>query len=173
MSEGFLHSINVSNGGVPKLPRDECVLRVGGIEGDRQSYPQIHGGPARAVCLYSLELIESLRSEGHQVTVGSLGENLTLAGIPWHEMVPGTCVDIGGASLELTSYADPCRTIIGAFHDRKSARIFERVHPGWSRLYARVVKEGTLRLGDPVRIVPSLTQRGKDAGGTLKGDIRD
>jgi len=24
------------------------------------------------------------------------------------------------------------------------------VHPGWSRLYARVLKEGTVRLGDRV-----------------------
>ncbi|MCA1563394.1 MAG: MOSC domain-containing protein [Acidobacteria bacterium] len=173
MNEGVLLSINVSDGGVPKHPRQECVLRVNGIEGDRQAHPQIHGGPQRAVCLYSLELIESLRSEGHPVTVGSLGENLTLAGIPWHQMVPGTCVDVGAASLELTGYADPCRTIVGSFHDRRSARIFERVHPGWSRLYARVMKEGSLRIGDPVHVAAPLTQDAEDAGGTLERDTRD
>jgi len=27
------------------------------------------------------------------------------------------------------------------------------VHPGWSRLYARVLKEGEVRLGDSVRVI--------------------
>src|SRR5690349_4183315 len=75
-----IHSLNVSNGGVPKLPVPSCDVRPSGIAGDRQRDHRYHGGPQRAVSLYSLELLEALRAEGHPVAPGALGENLTLAG---------------------------------------------------------------------------------------------
>ena len=31
-------------------------------------------------------------------------------------------------------------------------RVAQKVHPGWSRLYARVLREGTVRTGDAVRL---------------------
>lgn len=150
---GTLHSIQVSDGGVPKLPRDAGSVRAAGLEGDRQRDLRNHGGPMRAVSLYALELIEALRSEGHPVSPGSLGENLTLAGIPWDRMLPDATVEVGEVSLLLTSFANPCRTIAGSFRDGAFERVSQKAHPGWSRLYARVLREGTVRVGDPVRIV--------------------
>ena len=59
-----VHQINVSQGGVPKLPVLEAAVGELGLEGDAVANPDIHGGPERAVCLYSLELIEALVAEG-------------------------------------------------------------------------------------------------------------
>jgi hypothetical protein len=87
-SHGILHSINVSDGGVPKLPRPWAHVRAAGVEGDRQENPIFHGGPDRAVCLYSSDLIEALQGEGHPIRPGTIGENLTLAGIDWTAMRP-------------------------------------------------------------------------------------
>ena len=42
--------------------------------------------------------------------------------------------------------------VTGSFADRDSMRISQKKHPGWSRLYARVLEPGTIRAGDPVRI---------------------
>jgi MOSC domain-containing protein YiiM len=153
---GILHSINTSPGGVPKLARAEAVVHVGGLEGDRQRDLRFHGGPTRAVSLYSLELIEALRAEGHLVDVGSMGENLTLSGIPWEQITPGTTLDIGPARLELTAYAGPCKSLRPFFLDGKFVRVSQKVHPGWSRLYARVVVEGTIHVGDRATVVPKL-----------------
>jgi MOSC domain-containing protein YiiM len=152
--EGVLHSINVSNGGVPKYPRESTAVNVSGLEGDRQRDLENHGGPQRAVSLYSLELIEALRAEGHPIAPGAIGENLTIAGVDWACMTPGSRVQVGEVSLELTRYAAPCTKIAGAFRDGRVVRVSEKVHAGWSRLYARVLKEGTLRIGDRVRILP-------------------
>lgn len=58
------------------------------------------------------ELIEELRSEGHPIAPGTIGENLTLAGLPWKEMRPGVRLEVGD-----------------------------------------VLKEGTLRVGDRVRML--------------------
>ena len=92
---GVVHAINISNGGVPKLPRPACFITVDGLEGDRQRDLRYHGGPERAVCLYSLDLIEALRAEGHDIAPGSIGENLTLKGVDWSAMTPGATVTVG------------------------------------------------------------------------------
>jgi len=151
--DGRLHSINVSDGGVPKRPRESALIRATGVDGDRQRDLRYHGGPLRAVSLYSLDLIQALRSEGHPIDVGSIGENLTLAGVSWPELAPGARVDVGEATLEVTRYAHPCQKIGYAFRDGGFERVAQKVFPGWSRLYASVIVEGTVRVGDSVRVV--------------------
>ena len=152
MSEGIVRSINVSNGGVPKLPVQSCVITAAGLAGDRQRDLEYHGGPDRAVCLYSHDLIEALKSEGHAIAPGTIGENLTIAGIDWRAMRPGSRVEVGEVGLQLTDYAPPCRNIGGSFAGRRTGRVSQKAHPGWSRLYARVIREGTVRVGDRVRL---------------------
>ena len=145
-----LLSINISKGGVPKLARPSCLVTSNGLAGDRQRDLEYHGGPLRAVSLYSQDLIEALQAEGHPISAGTIGENFTLKGVSWAEMIPGAKLDIGEVRLELTDYAAPCNIIAASFRDRRSARVSQKAHPGWSRLYARVLKEGTVRVGDPV-----------------------
>jgi MOSC domain-containing protein YiiM len=149
---GVVHAINVSNGGVPKLPRESCFVSVNGLEGDRQRDLRYHGGPGRAVCLYSLDLIRALQAEGHSIEPGSIGENLTVTDVDWARMVPGTQVEVGTVVLQLTDYAAPCSNIARSFERRQYARVNQKIHAGWSRLYARVLTEGTLRVGDALRI---------------------
>jgi len=147
---GTLLSINVSKGGVPKRPLKSCLISEKGLAGDRQRDLEYHGGPLRAVSLYSQDLIDALRAEGHPVGPGTLGENLTVGGISWAEMVPGATFAVGEVRIELTDYAAPCNNIAASFRDRRTGRVSQKAHPGWSRLYARVLKEGTVRVGDPV-----------------------
>jgi len=147
-----LHSINVSNGGVPKLARASAAVSGRGVEGDRQRDLRYHGGPTRAVSLYSLELIQALRAEGHPVDVGCIGENFTLSGVPWERMVPGATLEVGAVGLELTAYAAPCNNLLPYFAGGRFVRVAQKVHPGWSRLYARVTRQGTVQVGDEVRL---------------------
>src|SRR4051812_30932388 len=151
---GSLHSINVSNGGVPKIARTAAAVRVNGVEGDRQRDLRNHGGPLRAVCLYSLELIRALQAEGHSIEVGSIGENFTLSGVPWEQMVPGATLEVGEVQIELTRHAAPCKNLLPYFVGGKFVRVAQKAHPGWSRLYARVLREGTVQVGDAVSFAP-------------------
>ena len=151
---GVLHSINVSAGGVPKLARRSAAVRFSGVEGDRQRDLRYHGGPTRAVSLYSLELIRALSAEGNPIDVGCIGENFTLAGVPWERMVPGATLEVGAVELELTAYAAPCNNLVPYFSDARFVRVAQKVHPGWSRLYARVLREGSVQVGDPVCFAP-------------------
>lgn len=147
---GTLVSINVSNGGVPKHPLEYCLITEEGLAGDRQRDLRHHGGADRAVCLFSHELIVALQAEGHPIGTGTIGENLTLSGVAWRDMTPGAKLDIGEVRVELTDYAPPCNNIAGSFHRRQIGRVSQQANPGWSRLYARVLKKGTVRIGDRV-----------------------
>jgi MOSC domain-containing protein YiiM len=147
---GRVESINTSRGGVPKQPVFEALVTADGIDGDRQSDRRFHGGPDRAVVLFSLDVIKALQSEGHPIGAGTAGENLTLSGVPWPSFVPGTELTIGGARLRITKYASPCYKIRGSFSDQDETRISQKLHPGWSRLCASVVTEGLVRVGDAV-----------------------
>jgi MOSC domain-containing protein YiiM len=148
-----VHQINVSDGGVPKRPLIEAKVTEQGLEGDRQRNLSVHGGPDRAVCLYSLELIERLQDEGHPIDPGSAGENLTLAGLQWEKLRPGAQLDIGpDVRLEVTSYCAPCELNAQWFREGEFKRISQKTNPGWSRIYARVFQGGIVRPGDEVTI---------------------
>ena len=150
---GRIESINTSRGGVPKQPVFEGLVTEDGIDGDRQRDRRFHGGPDRAVVLFSLEVITALQREGHPIGPGTAGENLTLSGIEWGTVTPGAELRIGGVRLLVTKYASPCYKIAGSFAGGDETRISQKTHPGWSRVCARVLGEGLIRVGDPVEVV--------------------
>ncbi len=149
-----IFQLSRSNGGVPKLAVPEVMIRTAGLEGDWQLNRVHHGGPDRAVCLFPIETIQTLQAEGHPIVPGSVGENITTVGLHWELVVPGTQLLLGDrVLLEIVSFTVPCRTIQRAFADGKFGRISQKTHPGSSRVYARVLAEGVVRVGDPVVLV--------------------
>lgn len=142
-----------SAGGVPKLPVERAMVRTTGMDGDRQANRRFHGGPMRALCLYSHERLESLAAEGHPVAPGLLGENVTIAGLEWALVRPGARLRLGAVEAEVTGYAAPCEKIGYAFAARAFKRIGQKVHPGWSRVYVRITREGEVAIGAPVEVV--------------------
>ena len=154
MHSGRIHQISVSNGGVPKRAVGSTQVTATGLQGDSQNDTRHHGGPDRAVCLFSLEVIELLRREGHPIGPGSAGENLTLEGLDWSAVVPGSRLRFdGGVELEVVSYTVPCSTIRDSFIDLESRRIKQDLHPGNSRMYARVLNGGQVRAGEAVELL--------------------
>lgn len=151
---GRIAQISVSSGGVPKHAVEEARVTVLGVEGDAHRDREHHGGPERAVCLYSMEAIRGLTAEGHAVVPGALGENVTLEGLDWATIEPGTQLLLGqDVLLQVTRYTTPCFNIRPAFTNGQFARVSQKAHPGWSRLYARVLREGTIRRRDTARLL--------------------
>ncbi|MCC6387920.1 MAG: MOSC domain-containing protein [Dehalococcoidia bacterium] len=151
---GTIVQIAVSRGGVPKLPVLEAEVGELGIVGDVQNNTRDHGGPERALCLWAIERIEALRGEGHPIAPGTAGENITTTGIDWDRVTAGTRLRLGaGVLIEITRDTAPCKTIAGSFVDGKFVRISGKLHPGWSRVYARVIAGGTVRPGDAIDFV--------------------
>jgi MOSC domain-containing protein YiiM/ribosomal protein S18 acetylase RimI-like enzyme len=155
---GRVVQVNISPGGVPKLPVAEAHVGRQGLDGDAHDHAFVHGGPHRAVALFALEAIERVRADGHSgVVPGAVGENLTTSGIELALLPVGTRLAIGGDDgpiLEISSPANPCEVIKGAFAAGKSGRISILLHPADSRMYARVLREGIVRGGDAIEVHP-------------------
>lgn len=147
-----IFQLNVSPGGVPKTAVAHAELGELGLAGDAVDHPRIHGGPARALCLYSLERILALQDEGATVFPGALGENVTLVGLDWDRIVPGVRLALGDALVEVTKYTTPCATT-SPFVCGDKKRFHQDHSPGWSRVYAKVLQGGRLEPGMPARIV--------------------
>lgn len=142
-------------GGVPKRPVESAEVTPAGVVGDRQIDLEHHGGPSRAVCVYAQECIDALAAEGHPIARGTTGENVTVAGLEWSTVRTGDRLVIDSVVLEISGPAPPCTTIAASFTDGAFTRISQKTHPGWSRLYARVVVPGRVREGAPVRHEPA------------------
>lgn len=155
--------VSISPGGVPKRSVPEARVGRDGLDGDRHDHDHVHGGPHRAVALFALEAIERVRADGHpDVGPGAVGENLTTAGIELSLLPVGTRLAVGpDVLLELSAPANPCDVIKGAFAAGKSGRISILLHPTDSRMYARVLREGIVRPGDAIDVLPPLP--GSDA----------
>ena len=154
MAHTSIFQINVSQGGVPKLPVRSAEVTELGLVGDTHNNTKVHGGPMRALCLYSLERILALQAEGHPIFPGSTGENLTLAGLDWDAVVPGVRLRLGDTvEIEVTQYTEPCPKITESFVGGDISRMQQDKHPGWSRVYVRVLTPGSIRVGDKVTLL--------------------
>lgn len=151
---GHIFQLNYSRGGVPKLAVREAQVTTNGLDGDVQAHPKIHGGPDKALCLFSLERILELQAEGHPIYPGSVGENVTVTGLDWNALKPGDRLALGDkVVVEISSYTNPCNSLVESFIEGDFTRIAQKKHPGESRLYARVIETGRLFVGQPVRVL--------------------
>ena len=128
-------------------------VRVTGanVAGDRQADRRVHGGPDKAVYAYAAEDTAWWADQlGRQLSPGSFGENLTVAGIDVTGAVVGERWRIGDVELEVAQPRLPCSKLGLHFGDSKMVRRFaEASRPG---AYLRIIREGELGAGDTVTI---------------------
>jgi MOSC domain-containing protein YiiM len=148
--KGTVTQVNVSEGGMPKLPVAGGAAKVtrDGVEGDWQKNRKYHGGPNRALCIFSEELYEWLRYKGIDLKNGSVGENLTTRGLDLSLLKKGDRLRVGDACLiEITDVRIPCHQL-----KKWDADLPELIvgHSGW---VAKVIEEGKVKSGDGIEVV--------------------
>ena len=156
--QGTIHSINVSgSGGVPKMSVKAAMIGFEGLEGDYNRFrtERKSGDPGRAVCIFSLERIRELQSEGHPIDVGTSGENLTIEGLDWPSLRIGMALRVGDATIRLSEPCAPCSKIGGSFRGEDFSRVDHEKREGWSRWSASVVEEGSVSVSDSVYLMDS------------------
>jgi MOSC domain-containing protein YiiM len=137
-------------GGVPKPSVQLLNILEHGCVGDKQNDTKHHGGPNRAVCLFSSEVVNRLHNEGHPIYPGSVGENILLQEIPWDVVSIGTQFHFNQVILEITSDAPPCRTIKDSFLNEEFKCISAKLNPHSTRWYAKVIQSGEVVTGEHV-----------------------
>lgn len=146
--KGTLEQLNVSNGGMPKYPVASASVTAGGVAGDAQANLKHHGGPNRAVCIYSEELYDWLREQGIDLSRGDVGENFTTRGLDLQKLKKGDRLKVGDACIvEITNVRVPCHQLA-----KWDADLPELIvgRSGW---VAKVVCEGTVNAGDAIEVL--------------------
>ena len=169
-TEGVVAQLNTSSGGLPKMPRDSLDVTFAGVRGDSQNNRQHHGRPWQALCLWNTEGIAELQAGGHPIHAGAAGENITVSGIEWADVRPGTRLLLGETVLaEVWAYTLPCTQQARWLSDRDFMRLHHE-RGGFSRVYARVLQTGRIDVGDEVTLEPSRTRRPRrpSAGGSTE-----
>ncbi|HEX9260281.1 MAG TPA: MOSC domain-containing protein [Acidimicrobiales bacterium] len=152
-AQGSVHGLFVSDGGVPKHTRNRVDVGWRGLAGDRQATRKHHGRPWQALCLYSYEQVRAFQAEGHPIAPGSAGENISISGLPWADVRPGVRLRIGEVLAEVTTYSPPCKNNAQWFADGDFNHL-NHERGAFSRVYASVLRPGTVSVGDPVVLEP-------------------
>jgi MOSC domain-containing protein YiiM len=158
---GVVAQINISAGGVPKLPISAASVHSLGIAGDDHAHMKYHGGPSKALLLLAAEVVDQLSSEGWPLFYGALGENLTTRGIDHSLWRPGQQFRAGAVILQLTTPRQPCATL-SCYGAGIQQRIFDThiknldsTSPRWgmSGFYASILEPGTIRSLDIIELI--------------------
>jgi MOSC domain-containing protein YiiM len=121
-----------------------------GLSGDHQYDRQGHGGPERALLMYSAEHYPRWRAEWGRKDVGpgGFGENLTVSGVSEDTACLGDVFRIGEVRIEVSSPRSPCSNLSRRHGLPDLVRtIVENHRSGW---YLRVLQEGWLEAGADV-----------------------
>jgi MOSC domain-containing protein YiiM len=160
--------VSISRGGIPKYPVRQAMITTRGLEGDAFAHPHIHGGPSQEVLIVVAEVIDDLAARGFPVVYGSLGENLTIRGVPPESLRAGQTWRAGDAILELTKIRTPCATLDVLAHP-SGQKIQPEIHdaqvkqgdynsPLWAKsgFYASVRRPGLVTPGAPFELLYDL-----------------
>lgn len=143
----YVVSINISKGGIPKLPIGSIYVSAKGLEGDGHNHEK-HYRPGQAVSLQDIERLEELCREGYLLNRGATGENLTVRNLHVNRLPVGTVLKFsGGVVLELTKVRTPCY-VLDSIHPKLKEDILGRCG-----FYAQVVTEGVLRTGEIIEVI--------------------
>ena len=142
-----LVQLNVSNGGMPKRPVLCAEVTTDGVAGDCQKNRKYHGGPDRAVCLFSEELYAELQAVGVNAGNGDFGENFTTRGLDLRQLSPGDRLRVGAnCVIEVTDVRVPCGQL------KKWDARMPKLIVGRSGWMAKVVEGGVVKAGDPIKV---------------------
>ncbi len=125
------------------------------LQGDGQADMSVHGGPDKAVYLYSWDNILYWKKtlQRDDLGPGSFGENLTVEGLGENEVAIGDEFAIGTARFVVTQPRLPCFKLALALETPSIGKPF--LESGRTGFYLRVLQEGAMQAGDLIYRLPS------------------
>lgn len=134
---------------------DRVEIVTSGIVGDHQGDRRAHGGPEKAVHLFTTEAYAKIGAQRLDVAAllrpGTLGENLSTRGITEADVCIGDVYAIGSARLQISQPRTPCWKIDNRLGTVNMVPLIKELGcPGW---YFRVLGEGVVEVGDHLRLI--------------------
>ncbi len=141
-------SVNISEKkGTIKHPVEKIDLKVGlGIEGDAHA-----GDWHRQISLLDLSSFDKMHNNASvELKPGIFAENITTEGIDLWALPVGTRLEMGETLLEITQIGKECHR-----HCQVFRQVGDCVMPR-EGIFARVIKEGSIKAGDSLKIIPTI-----------------
>ena len=124
------------------------LLKKLGVEGDGVGDLRYHGGPDKAVCVYSKEHYPYWEKIlGITLPAAAFGENLTVSGLHEEGICIGDVFQLGTAIVQVSQPRQPCRTLAARYG--RSDMIKLVTDSGRTGFYCRVLEEGMVEKGSP------------------------
>ncbi|QOY38629.2 MOSC domain-containing protein [Anaerobacillus isosaccharinicus] len=156
---GSLKSINIGKvqvlnqtikTGLLKSPihENEIILVTdSNLFGDEQADLINHGGPDKAICVYSYDHYsyweEALKTP---LPLGAFGENFTVHGLTEKDVLIGDVFQIGEAIVQVSQPRQPCYKLAKRFNKELLPLIISNT--GYTGYYLRVLNPGKISLND-------------------------
>ena len=135
--------------GIDKQPIEENSIQITntGIIGDEINNKKIHGGVDRAVYVMGDADTSYWQKElNKEIRPGLMGENLVLDNFDTHDFFVNDRLVFPNVTLEATFSRVPCATFAAHMNDKYFPKKFTQ--SGHIGVYFRVIKEGTISVGD-------------------------
>jgi MOSC domain-containing protein YiiM len=177
---GRLTSLNVARASAVSINGRRVMTAIGkrpvdgpravlplGIEGDEQGDLRVHGGLSKAVYAYPGEhyaFWQTVRAQAgialwdEPLPPGSLGENLTLAGVVESDVFIGDVLRFPGCALAVSEPRTPCFKLNAAMGFKHAGKLMSQ--SGWCGWYLAVREPGTIAAGETFAIEPGPRQVG-------------
>jgi MOSC domain-containing protein YiiM len=129
------------------------------LQGDQQADLSVHGGPDKAVYVYSSANILYWRRhlQREDLGPGSFGENLTVEELLDEEVAIGDELEAGTARFQVAQPRLPCFKLAAKLRLPDFPKVF--LESGRTGFYLRVLKEGLVSAGDPIRRIEARDPR--------------
>lgn len=128
---------------IAKLEVKEAFLKKEGFIDDDVANHKYHGGPDRAVCVYSFEHYSKWEQEfGKVFSPPAVGENLCVKGMLEQDIFIGDTFTIGEAIVQVSQGRIPCAKI--SKFNREDSLLRRIVETGYTGYFFRVIKEGVI-----------------------------
>ena len=122
-----------------------------GFENDGVGDLKHHGGPDKAVCVYSRDHYaywEKLL--GTEMPEAAFGENLSVSGLHEDNICIGDIYEAGSALLQVSQPRQPCRTLASRYGRDDMIKLVR--DSGLTGFYFRVLKAGSVMKGDFLKL---------------------
>lgn len=130
------------------------VARQLGLEGDSVADTRVHGGPDKAICVYSADHFEYWREDlglGEEFGPAAFGENFTVEGFAEPDVCIGDRWRVGEAELEVAQPREPCWKLARRWKQKDlTLRVVQTGYTGW---YVRVLTEGPVEAGAAIELL--------------------